>query len=191
MLILLLQKAQESTALKCHLVPMISDDEGEEEVIEYKCQVGDRMLEIENELEEFTNFLGGPHDGVTADFDLDFHKASIVDHKFRIPSDAKIAYDRIKDGGSGGADGNPTRRLGRRLGGKDPVGDQRVLVLYVRDGAGATPSFVKDGVAGSIEDNIFGTYGDPVYPGERVSASNDAHSFNLWMIVIGLKSRMY
>mmetsp|Transcript_26278 Transcript_26278/g.39385 ORF Transcript_26278/g.39385 Transcript_26278/m.39385 type:complete len:1408 (+) Transcript_26278:130-4353(+) len=190
--LLVLQNASESTALKCKLVPVILNDDDVDvdidegfnngdldfgdEVIEYKCQVGDRMLEIDNSLDQLSNFLEGPHGGVAADFELDFNKASIVDHKFYIPSDSKMAYDRIKEGGSDGSGADldsPTRR--RRLGGKDPVGDQRVLVLYVEDGAGNKPSYVKDGEAGSVEDNIFGTYGDPIYPGERYSTCSQGH----------------
>lgn len=167
-LILLLQTARESSALKCHLVAMVNDDDDfqEEEILDYKCQYGDRILEIDNNLDQFDDFLKGPHAVTMPDFDLDFDKATIVDHKFHIPSHSRISFDRIKEGG---VDGN-SRRRGRRLGGKDPSGDQRVLVLYVEDGNGNTPSDVKDGVAGSVEDNVFGTYGDTIYPGERVSS---------------------
>ncbi len=205
---------------------MISDDDdddgdnglglglgGKGDIIEYKCQVGDRMLKVDNKLDEFKRYLNhsshghghghGPHAEIEGYVDLDFDKATIVNHTFYIPSDAKITYEQIKvknkskrirgsipdarvvavdeDG-----NGRSGRRLSRRrhLGGMDPVGDQRVLVLYVRDGAGAAPSFVKDGVAGSVEDNVFGTHGDPVFLGERVSASNDAHSFNFCAILL-------
>lgn len=164
MIILLLHQAQKIYSLKCQLVALITDDEDEPDRRELKCQVGDRMLPIENHLDEFKDFLNSYH-AENPSFDFDFDKAAIVDHAFHIPSHSNMFYDRIKIDYD-----SHHRRRGRRLGGKDPQGDQRVLVLYVEDAAGNTPSYVADGQADSVEDNVFGTYSDPIYPGERVSS---------------------
>ena len=158
-ILLVVEYAQKTTALKCQLVAMISD--GNQDEREVKCQIGDRLLSIDNHLDEFDDFLNGPH-AENPNFDFDFSEATIANHTFHIPFNSTMFYDSVKSD-------NGSHRSGRRLGGKDPRGDQRVLVLYVEDGVGNTPSYVADGVAGSVEDNVFGTYSDPVYVGERVS----------------------
>jgi len=166
----LLQETWQVTALRCQPVVMIID--GNHDEIEFSCQVGDRILEVDNCLDEFdvflVDFINGPHVN-NPNFDLVFHEASIIDHTFYIPSNATMIYDSIR------SENVEYLSRGRRLGGEDPVGDQRVLVLYVEDSLGNTPSYVADGQAGSIEDNVFGTYGDPIYPGERYSTCSNGH----------------
>ena len=170
--ILLLLQAPQAIALKCQLVALITD--GKHDDRQVKCQVGDRLLPIDSHLDEFDQFLASPR-AEKPNFDLEFDKATIIDHKFHIPSDSIMFFDSVKSD-------NGTKRSGRRLGGRDPSGDQGVLVLYVEDGDGRTPSYVADGVANSVEDNISGTYGDPVYPGERyMTCSNNQVDFIPWV----------
>ncbi len=167
--LLIQQQVHQAHSLPCILVPSILDD-GELDIFEYSCQVGDRMLPIDNHLQELEDFLESPA-AIDPDFDLDFEGASIVDHTFHIPANATMFFHRQIDKESGEASTGNRRhsRSRRRLGGENPSGDQRVLVLYVVDKDGNSPTASKDGEAGSTEDNIFGTYGDTVYPGERVS----------------------
>ncbi len=159
--LLLLFRADELNALKCQLVVAIVD--GVEDEREVRCQVGEQILPIDNHLDEFDTFLKSPY-AQKPNFDLEFDKASILDGKLHIPSNSKMFYDSIKSD-----NGTRTTHRGRRLGGRDPSGDQFVLVLYVIDAVGSKPSYNADGTTGSVEDNIFGTHGDPIYPGERVS----------------------
>lgn len=164
-----LQQVPTSFALKCELVALIID-QGAHDIFDYNCQHGDRMLAIDNHLEEFDEFLKSPH-AVNPDFDFDFAGAEIRNHTFYIPANATMFYDSVKvDNGEGQPPSRKARRhLGRRLGGADPSGDQHILVLYVRDSVGNAPGFVPDGQADSLEDDIFGTHGDPIHVGERVS----------------------
>ena len=166
-----LQQVPTSFALKCELVPLIID-QGAHDIFDFACQHGDRMLAIDNHLEEFDEFLKSPH-AVNPGFDLDFAGAEIRNHTFYIPANATMFYDSFKVDNGEGREGGPSRKARRhrerRLGGANPAGDQYVLVLYVTDSAGNAPDFVPDGEADSLEDDIFGTYGDPVFLGERVS----------------------
>jgi len=176
-LLIILQQAWQTNALKCQPVVLIID--GRHDEIELSCQVGDRILAIDNYLKEFDEFLvdfiTGPHVN-NPNFSLIFHEASIVNHKFHIPSNSTMIYDSIR------SDNAKYRSRGRRLGGEDPLGDQRVLVLYVEDAFGNKPDYVADGEAGSIEDNVFGTYGDTIYPGERYMTCSNGHvNFVPWI----------
>lgn len=158
-ILLLLFRADKLNALKCQLVVAIVD--GMEDEREVRCQVGEQIVPVDNHLDEFDTFLKSPN-AEKPNFDLEFDKATMLDGTLHIPSNSKMFYDSIKSD-------NGTTRRGRRLGGKDPSGNQYVLVLYVIDGAGSRPSYNPDGGPGSVADNIFGTHGDPIYPGERVS----------------------
>ncbi len=154
--------------IPCKLLAVIEDDDNdsENEIMTYKCEVDEEnVYEIENSNLELHELLESPNHnphGLSLVFNYGAYY-SLDGKSIVVPSDAEFGI--LTNMGERDFDTNRGGRglgLGRRLGGRDPVGDQTVMVVYFRDSTGKTPSRPAMGQANSIESDIFGTYGDPV-----------------------------
>ena len=151
--------------IPCKLLAVVEDNGNPEldDIFEIKCEVdGTHVFSIDSELNPEFQLLRDSPDRNLHGLDLIFRGAYISDdqHNIVLPAEAEFAITTTthRDGGSG-------RRLVR-----DPLGDQKVMVVYFRDSTGKTPTKPAAGVANSIEDDIFGRYGDQYNLGTVVSS---------------------
>lgn len=140
--------ADAGDVMSCKLLAVMEDDE-----LELKCEVdGTHVFSIDSDSNPEFQLLRNSPDKNLHGLHFMFRGAYISDdqHYLVLPPTAEFSITTTthRDNGSG-------RRLDR-----DPVGDQKVMVVYFRDSTGKTPTRVATGVANSIEDDIFGSYGD-------------------------------
>ena len=151
--------------IPCKLLAVLEDNENPEldDTFELKCEVdGTHVFSIDSDSNPEFQLLRDSPDRNLHGLDLIFRGAYISydQNNLVLPAEAEFAFTTTthSDGGSG-----------RRLGGRDPIGDQKVMVVYFRDSTGKTPSKPAAGVINSIEDDIFGGFGDQYNLGTVVS----------------------
>lgn len=134
---------------------------GDNEEIEYRCFHEKYPHPIDNHSSEFEELIES--EKIVAGQRLEIEGAFISDDlTFVIPSDAEVAYLRNK---------NDDRR--RRL----PSTEKTFLVIYVKTTFGERPDKDAKGGRNSIEDDVFGSSGDPLNLANVVSTLG--HSFSL------------
>ena len=106
--------------------------DGNHDDLNFNCQVGDNLYPIDNHNEEFKEYLQSPEASDRTDFEIDFDKATITDdYLFHIPASATMFRESHRSGSNTVTRAGRRKLDGRKLGGKDPEREQKVLVLYV------------------------------------------------------------
>lgn len=175
--------------ISCHLVASVDEDTEE---IEYKCELEELIYPIENHSSDFQELLQRP-DRLYSGIELDIQGAYISDdgRYFVIPSDAEIGFATVarteaqveaaKAGHRTTTSSSSTarhRRHGRqRRLYRDEFGTRTFLVVYVRDASGDKPDKNPSGFPNSIEDDVFGTFGDALNLANVVSISDVLHTY--------------
>jgi hypothetical protein len=174
--------AAHEKVISCHLVASVDEDTEE---IEYKCEHEELIYPIENHSSDFQELLQRPN-RLYSGIELDIQGAYISDdgRYFVIPSDAEIGFAtvaRTKAQVEAARAGHQTstsssstasrHRHGRqRRLYRDEFGTRTFLVVYVRDASGDKPDKNPSGFPNSIEDDVFGTFGDALNLANVVSS---------------------
>jgi hypothetical protein len=167
-------------SISCNLIAA-AVDEGPND-IEFKCEHKELVYSIDNYSSEFEDLLLHHKERLFSGIQLDIQSAyfSDDDRCVVIPPDAVIGFPTEFEGDtSNQASGERASRAGRagpyhrhRRLYRNESGTKTFLVVYVRDASGGKPEKNPSGFVNSLEDDVFGTFGDPVNLSSVVSGDD-------------------
>jgi len=146
--------SETSPSLMCDI--LISVDVSDE--MEFVCEIGTSRYAIDNHSSDFEDLANSGRLFSESGLRLEVEGAYLSDDGllFVIPADAEIGFHTFID---------PDQEMGGRGRGRrrlSSTGDKSVMVIYVHDVNGLKPAKNAMGFQGSIQDDIFGTKGDPL-----------------------------